>query len=185
MKRIEAYKEILEVVTKHEAIVVSSGPISSVKKQLENLIAIEDISSLFGIEITDRYAEPDNIGLLGFARMLRMGESMGREISWSDDGSQPDNELLYVLSFPSGAYTFSKDYPTESFNAFFEELASFGAKYRDTSNHNLYFTHETAGKVHAAFDEIFRRHRDGVGDELKRRKISDLQKQLAELEGEQ
>jgi len=67
------------------------------------------------------------------------GEKYGRHISWSDDGKQPEDELLLVISFPTGAYIFGDDYPTEFFKEFFQELKTYNPKYTDTTNKTLYF----------------------------------------------
>ena len=51
-----------------------------------------------------------------------------RSISWSDDGRQPKNETLLYISYPTGAYIFGGDYPTEFFQKFFLELKTYNPK---------------------------------------------------------
>jgi len=107
-----------------------------------------------------------------------------RKVSWLDEGEQPENEWLYCISFPCGAYIFGDSYPEKTFNAFFNELKSFGAKYCDTANHSLYFTEENSKKVYDAFWGIFNKYKAMVADEMKEQRKKELEAELAKLNKE-
>ena len=105
-----------------------------------------------------------------------------RTISCPDNGKQPEDEWLYCIRFTSGAYVFSGQYPTETFNAFFQELKDFGTKYCDTVNHCLYFSPENAKEVYDNFWPIFNKYKGMVGEELKQRRKKELKEELAKLQ---
>lgn len=111
----------------------------------------------------------------------------GRGIAWSDDGRQPDNEWLYHISFPCGAYTLnggrlSRDYPVKTFKEFFNKLKEFGPKYSDSNNKHLYFDSSTAKKAHDALPELLKEWAGKVKAELDEIKLEELKRQVAELE---
>lgn len=107
-----------------------------------------------------------------------------RTISWSDDDNQPKNEMMYVLRYPSGAYTFHSDYPVETFNAFFNELKSFGPKYSDTMNHALYFELDKAAAIHEQLPGITKKYRDQVKVELAQKQLKEAQALVERLNRE-
>lgn len=119
------------------------------------------------------YQDWVNVGLYG--------EETSRTISWSDDGKQPENEWLYAVRFCTGAYIFGDSYPTETFNAFFAELKGFEPKYCDTMNHALYFTSENAHKVHEQILPLFQKYKALVVDENNRKRVKELEVELAKL----
>lgn len=108
-------------------------------------------------------------------------QNTNKTISWSDDGRQPENEWLMVVSFPCGAYTFHSEYPTETFNQFFVELKSYQPKYCDSANKTLYFSEENSKLIWDAFPEIFKRYTDMVDEELKRKRKARLEAELKKL----
>src|SRR3990167_2894721 len=149
-KEEQAYKEILDVLKKYREICVYDV------NEMESLAK----KHLFGIELKEKYGfnvEPRNIKSLDFNRFSDYmslglwGEKYNRKISWSDDGKQPENELLLELSFSTGAWIFGNcsgnDYPTEFFKEFFQELKTYNPKYTDTTNKNLYFSMANAGNI--------------------------------------
>ena len=151
---------------------------------LKTLIQQEEISAEFGVEIPSYHGYgSDWYKLSDFQAIGLYGEDRNRTISWSDDDSQPENEWLYVICFPTGAYIFGKEYPTKTFNNFFNELKHFEPKYIDSMNHVLYFTSEKSASVHAAFPEIFRRYKALVDVELKGKRVKALQDELERLQG--
>jgi hypothetical protein len=180
MDRTAIYKEILELMNSHADILVGDHQLD-IRDKLVNRIAVQKIINEFGIDLPKdstagycKISEHEAIGLYG--------EKYNRTISWSDDGIQPEDERLYVISFPTGAYIFGRDYPTKTFNGFFNELKSYGPKYLDTTNHNLYFTHDKAKEVHENFKEIYKKYNLLVDEELKEQKIESLKKELEKLE---
>lgn len=108
-------------------------------------------------------------------------EGKGYSISWSDDGRQPLNEMLLVLSFPTGAYIFDGDYPKPVFKDFFDELKTYNPKYSDSHNSSLYFELENGAKVFNDFWDIFNKHKQKVDDWKKKERIKGLQKELEVL----
>lgn len=177
MTKLEAYKKILETINDCSAQVkLSDIGIHN----LESLIKTEELQEEFGITNVEHYSHTwfkcgyySAIGLFG--------DEHKRTISWSDDGRQPDDEWLYQISFPTGAYIFGEDYCTETFNEFFAELKTYNPKYLDSANHNLYFTSETAAKVHAELPELFKKYRGLVQNELNAKRILKLQEELKAL----
>lgn len=105
----------------------------------------------------------------------------GYSISWSDDGRQPLNETLLVLSFPTGAYIFDKDYPKPVFKEFFDELRTYNPKYSDSHNSSLYFELKKGAKVFNDFWDIFNKHKKKVDDWKREEKVKRLQKELEDL----
>lgn len=128
--------------------------------------------------------------LLGYgckADVRLYSEEQNHQISWSDDGCQPENEWLCVISFSSGAYTlgdyFGGKYPKETFGKMFEELKSFGTKYCDTNNSALYYTTANAYVVCEAFPAIFKKYKDMCQQEYERNRVKELEAELAKLKG--
>jgi hypothetical protein len=193
-ERIHAYTEILEVIKKHEKTL---NPQYNTRvpdpDDLSTVIRMLNVSKKFGIPISeDSPSEWMNVispdGKRYRYDFMNLGFFHGvSPISWSDDGRQPDNEWLFRICFPTGAYIFgdgdyfNKEYPVETFNAFFEELKSYGPKYCATANNSLYFSSDNAKRVYEDFDEIFNRHKAGVVNEMKKQKKLQLEQELERL----
>ena len=111
-----------------------------------------------------------------------MGEKYRRTISWSADGRQPDDEIMLVLSFPTGAYIFGDSYPTEIFTRMWEEIKSYGYKYVDDMNHNVYFSLDVAAPIANGFRDILNKYYKIFKDEANIRRAEELRKELAKLE---
>ena len=180
MEKIEAYKEILNVLKKHDELLSDDYQID-IKDRITNRIRLQEISAEFGIELKSD-CNPSWCKVSEYAGIGIYGEDHNRTISWLDDGEQPDNERLYAIRFPTGAYIFGDSYPTKTFKMFFDELKSYQPKYTDTHNSCLYFTDETAKHVHKDFSSIISKHRKLVGDELKAKKITSLKEELEKLQ---
>jgi len=101
-----------------------------------------------------------------------------RSISYPDSGKQLIGRFLKI-SFPSGAYIFGDDYPTELFNDFFDELKGLDPDCVDSHNNSLYFELEKAGNAFNSFEAIYRKYKElNKVDVLHR----NLKKAQAELE---
>jgi hypothetical protein len=111
-----------------------------------------------------------------------MGEKYRRTISWSADGRQPEDEIMLVLSFPTGAYIFGDSYPTELFARLWEEIKSYGYKYVDDMNHNVYFSLDTAAPIANGFRDVLNRYYKIFKEEANIRRAEELKKELARLE---
>lgn len=182
--KIEAYKEILKVVKKHSEIFEED-------RFIEQASNIESV--ILSLEISDRFGIPlQYLGQLGnsysvknaYDEWTRIALHGKDSISYSDDGRQPDNEWLFRICFTTGAYTFGQSYPTQTFNAFWQELKGYLPKYIDTANHCMYFTEHTAKFVYDDFWGIFKKYEALVGEELKEKRKLELEAELAKLKGE-
>ena len=107
----------------------------------------------------------------------------GRSISWSEGNKQPVDEWIYEVGFGTGAYIFGEDYDlqTQIFQDFFEELRIHKPDYEDLHNHNLYWKVENAKEIMGKFREILNKYMDRNKDELKGRKIAQLEEKLKAL----
>ena len=185
--KIKAYKEILKVVKKHSDVIEEDNVLNTCR--LENIIENLSVSERFGIplrSVSDNYKGWLYVsGPYGWKDWMVIGlygEESQRTISWSDCGKQPKNEWLFSISFSTGAYIFGDSYPQQTFQAFFNELKSFGPKYCDSHNYSLYFSEENAKAVYDAFEGIFDKYKGMVDEELKERRKEKLKAELAKLE---
>jgi hypothetical protein len=64
----------------------------------------------------------------------------------------------------------------------FSELKGFNPKYSDTTNHNLYFTKDTAKFVHESFDALLNKYKAIASDEIKEKRRIKLQEELDKLD---
>ena len=182
---IKAHKELLKVVEKYDKEFEGSSTAPSIRSigmEVERLEKEEE----FGIPLSRAgggYFRVEGV-YDDWSRVLYFSEDSGRSISWSDDDRQPENEWLYVISFPTGPYIFGEEYPEGTFLAFFEELKQFEPKYCDTANKSLYFTPDKAKAVHEDFWHIFNKYKDEVKKELKQKRREHLLKELEKLKEE-
>lgn len=180
----KTYTEILDQLNKFKDFIVFDY------KDLEHKAKCH----LFGIELNEKYGlelKPEDIRSLDYNNFGEYrsigwyGEKYRRTISWSDDGKQPEDELLLVLGFPSGAYIFGNhsddDYPTDFFKEFLQELKTYNPKYTDTTNKNLYFSMDNAGKIFNEFPAILKKYYEKNKEDAKARKVIKLKEQLAKL----
>ena len=182
MNKIDAYKEILGVINKHKELLKDDYHIDIADK-IADRISLQEISKEFSINMKADF-NPNWCKLSKYESIGMFGEDHRRTISWPDDGAQPENERLYMISFPTGAYIFGDSYPENTFRSFFDELKGYGAKYIDTTNSNLYFASEKASCVHDDFKAIFDKYRKLVGDEVKEKRIESLEEELTKLKKE-
>lgn len=174
---IAAYEEILNLMKSN--IDIFDGDIN-IKSKLESRISAMRLSDDFDIEVSPNqlWGSHDYVNLSEYISIGLFGKSLNRTISWSDDRTQPDNEWLYSIRFPTGAYIFGDSYPTDAFNKLFEELKSYNPKYTDSRNRTLYYTKETAKAVHEIFDTLYAKYRDISIEESKQNQIADLENQI-------
>ena len=115
--------------------------------------------------------------------IVSMGKKHNRTISWSVDGRQPEDEIMLVISFPTGAYIFGDSYPKELFERMWTEIKSYGFKYADDMNNNVYFSLDTAAPIANAFRNILNKYYKIYKDEANLRKVNELRRELEKLEG--
>lgn len=146
----------------------------------------------FGIPLQDHYMGTTCIfapynGIPDQSKVMQMGKEFHRTISYLDFGyEQPqEGEWVYSFSFPSGAYTYHDDYPVETFNAMFNELVQeLEPTYLDTVNKTLYFSAAKASRAFQESGKIYKKYVDKVQDELKQKRINQMQEQIKQLQGE-
>lgn len=178
----KAYKEILKVLNKYESEIVFD--IDDLERKAEH--------HLFGVELVEKYGfnlDPKKIDSTDWQRLrenvyIGFFDGVDRRISWPDDGRQPQNETLLYINYPTGAYIFGSDYPTEFFQKFFLELKSYNPKYIDSANKSLYFDLDNAGKIFNDYDSIIQRYYEENKEDLKRRKIKQMKDELDRLEAQ-
>ena len=182
-KTEEAYKKILKLLKEHENIIVFDV----------NDLEMKAKHHLFGVELKEKYGfhlDPRKITSLGWQKLREniyigwWGDRYRRTISWSDDGIQPEDELLLCISFPTGAYIFGGDYPTEFFQKFFLELKTFKPKYIDSSNKSLYFSMDNAGDIFNEYETILKKYYEENKKDIQRRKLQKMKDELAKFEAE-
>lgn len=175
----KAYNEILKAMKKHKDICAFDIERFEIKAKLH----------LYGLELKETYGldiNPKDVNSFTFnsfheyIKIYKVGES--NKISWSDDGRQPDNELLVDICFPTGAYIFGEDYPTDLFQKFFLELKAYNPKYSDTANKSLYFSMDNAKDVFNNFPTILKKYYEINKEDSKQRKILKMKADLAKLE---
>lgn len=188
-ERIKFYEQALELVKNAPDSFKTNDHILLQEDSIEGALSVLRLSEEFQIPLftsssshwatVEGYHEGQYMNVGFFPK----GEE---RIAWSDDGRQPEDEHLLVVRFPTGAYIFgdyfNNDYPTDAFNAFFDELKSYGPKYADTVNHCLYFTADVAKDVYWNFKTMMDKHRGAAVEENKRRKREKLEAELRKLE---
>lgn len=192
MNKIAAYKDLLKVVKKHaehfdnDSITLTTGTVKGIVEALEVSerfgIPLNGLQSGTWLRVKNVYDDWTALGLFG--------EKHGRTIAWSDNGKQPKDEWLYEIGFPCGAYTFggdglwSRNYSKKTFDAFFEELISYGPAFCDTANHCVYFREDVSKAVYDNFWTIFNKYKALVADDIKEQRKAELEAELAKLSGE-
>lgn len=152
---------------------------------------------IYGIELKEKYGlniEPKQVSSLDHNKFGKwkticwFGEKYRRTISWSVDGKQPEDELLFTFSFPTGAYIFGdggmfdKDYPTAFFQKFWLELKTYKPDYIDEANHCLYWKLENAKEMFNSFDDVLKKYYELNREDVKQRRIEKMKADLAKLE---
>lgn len=183
-KAKQVYDKIFKLIDKNKDII--DDKVFDVKYKAEQhlfKLKLED----FGIDVPiNRFSYKDYVSL-DYSSIVSIGywgEKYNRTISFSDDGSQPEDELLYKLGFSTGAYILGSEYYPTLFNKMFEELKQFGHKYIDTANHSLYFPMNKAAEIHEAFPEILKKYRSEYQPYANKLKAEKLRKELEDLENE-
>lgn len=177
---VEVYKEIFKLLKKHEDKVVFD--IERLEEQSKfHLYGIE-LKEKYGLDLDPKSITNINWNKLGdYISICHYGKKYNRKISWSDDGSQPEDELLLNISFPTGGYIFGQDYPREFFQKFFNELKTYNPKYSDTTNKCLYFSMDNAGKIFNKFPSILKKYYEENKIDYKKRQIKKKKEELNKL----
>lgn len=178
----KAYNEILKAMKKHKDICVFD--IETLERQSNIHLYGLELKEKYGLDIDPKQVKSTSFNEFhGYCRLYKVGKDFNNSISWSDDGRQPDNELLLNIAFPTGAYIFGEDYPKVLFQKFFLELKSYNPKYTDSHNHCLYFSMDNAKDVFNNFVAIYKKYCEINKEDFKQRKIERMKADLAKLEG--
>lgn len=179
-KTKKAYAEIFKAINKHKDIIVFDI----------DRLKLESNNHLFGLELKNKHGlniKPEKIStepwqeLKSDVYLELFSDENSRTISWSDNGEQPKNEWLVIFKYSTGAYIFGRDYPTDYFQKFWDELISYNPRYVDTHNCGLYFSLDNASKVFNEYDSILKRYYENNKLDRKQREIKRIEKQLKEL----
>lgn len=177
-QKIDRHEALLETLEEYSDILDGNSDVD-VRRELRNTIGFLEVSQEFGIDFGKVFGYHHmNFEVNQHTRFMK-----GAHISWSDDGRQPsEDEYLYVISFPTGAYIFGQHYPTQLFQEFFHELRSYKPKYLDSANKTLYFDSSNAKEIHRDFPKILKKYQDRVKDDYKRIRKEQLEEELRQLE---
>lgn len=177
----KAYNEIFKVLKKHKDICVFDIGSLEIKSKF-HLLRLE-LKETYGLDIDPKSINNfDWIDCGEHRKIGWFGDKYNRNISWSDDGRQPIDEQLVCFKFPTGAYIFGSDYPTDFFQKFFLELKGFNPDYSDSNNHSLYFSIGRAKEVFNSFDSILKKYYEINREDVKQRTIAKMKADLAKLE---
>lgn len=162
--------------------------VREIKYSATNNLTLLDLGEKLGTTLPD-YHSGHYIRLTDEISLSLWWDGCGKEISWSDTGEQPTDGWYLVFSFPVGAYMFHSGYPKKSFDGFFEELKSYGARYSDTVNSNLYFTLDSnvqsARNVFRNYKTIYKKWRDAAQKEVLEDQIREAEESLRKLKEKQ
>jgi len=144
---------------------------------------------LFGLELKEVYGLEIDENKIFNTKYQQLKENVhlifidnkAYTISWEDNGKKPIEEILIKFSYPTGAYIFSRDYPTDLFKKFFLELKSFKPDYCDTVNHSLYFKLKNAKEVFNNYNSILKKYRELNKKDFNKREIIRLKEELDRL----
>lgn len=177
----KAYTEILKVVNKYKDECVFD--IDKLERESKlHLLGLE-LKEKHGLDLNPKEIRSfDWIEFGEYKKISWYGEKYNRKISWSVDGRQPEDEMLLVLKFPTGAYIFGQDYPTVFFQQFWLELKSYNPDYTDESNHCLYWKIGNSKEVFNSFNGVLSKYYELNKEDIKQRRIEDMKKQIADLE---
>lgn len=182
----KAYDEVLTVLHKHRELCLYDIA------ELERKAKVH----LFGLKLKEKYGlniDPKRVDSLdyqsfGEKKIGLFGEKYRRTISWSVDGRQPEDEYLFTVSFPTGAFifgdgdTFNKDYPTDFFQKFWLELKSYKPDYIDEANHCLYWKLDNAKDAFNNYEAVLKKYHDLNKNDIKQRRIAKMKADLEQLE---
>lgn len=179
------YSEILKTLNKYKEICIFDIEELERKSKLH----------IYGVQLKEEFGLNINLNHINsleynqfedYKTISWYGNKYNRRISWSVNGKQPKNELLFTLGFSTGAYIFgdymNHDYPTEFFQKFWLELKTYKPDYIDEANKYLYWKIENAKEAFNSFDEILNKYHALNIEDIKLRKIKKLKEDLAKLE---
>lgn len=179
-KTKKAYDEVLEVLRKNKKICNFDVKYLERKAKI-HLFALK-LKEVYRLNITPKEVNCLEYIHFGDKSIGLYGEKYRRTISWSADGKQPTDEYLFVLNISRGAYIFGNDYPEDFFQKFWLELKSYKPDYIDEVNNRLYWKLENAKDAFNNYDSILEKYYKLNKEDIKRRRIKKMKKELEKLE---
>jgi len=182
----KAYDEILKVLHKNRELCIFD--VSDLERKAKIHLFGLKLKEIYGLDIDPKRVDSLDYQSFGEKKIGLFGEKYMRTISWSVDGRQPEDEYLFTVSFPTGAYifgdggTFNKDYPAEFFQKFWLELKSYKPDYIDEANHCLYWKLENAKEAFNNYESVLKKYHDLNREDIKQRRIEKMKKELEQLE---
>jgi hypothetical protein len=176
----KAYKEIFKVLNKYKDVIDIDIKTLEEKSKL-HLFGLE-LKEVYGLNINEKRISSTQYQELKDNVYLTYIDSETRTISWEDNGKKPKGETLIKFSYPTGAYIFGGDYPTDFFQKFFLELKSFNPDYCDSANKSLYFKLENAKEIFNSYDSIIKKYYELNKEDIKQRQILKMKADLEKLE---
>jgi hypothetical protein len=185
----EMVEKALNVCKKNAQLFKDLGinEFNTVYKATSNVLYAIKLQEDYGIkDITVsmvKNAEPNvYVNINEHAYIASMGKKYSRTISWSVDGSQPEDEVMFVLHFPTKAYIFGDSYPKELFKDMWNEIKTYNFKYVDDVNSNIYFSLENSAPIANEFQNILQKYYKRFKDEANMRRAVELRRELEKLE---
>ena len=176
----KAYDEILKVLHKNREICVFD--VNDLERKAKIHLFGLELKEVYGLNIDPKQVNSIDYQSFGEKKIGLFGEKYRRTISWSVDGRQPEDEYLFTVSFPTGAYIFGEDYATDFFQKFWLELKEFKPDYIDEVNHCLYWKLENAKDAFNNYDATLKKYYELNKEDVKRRRIEKMKKELEQLE---
>lgn len=184
----EMVEKALNVCEKNAQLFKDIGVVefNKVYKATNNVLYAIKLQEDYGIKNINvdmvKNAEPDVYVMIGeYAYIASMGKKYSRTVSWSADGRQPEDEIMFVLQFPTGAYIFGDSYPKELFKDMWDEIKTYDFKYVDDVNSNIYFSLENAAPIANEFQNILQKYYKRFRDEANIRRAAELRRELEKL----
>lgn len=177
----KAYDEIFKYLNKHKGIIALD--VDDLQRKSDIHLFGLDLKETHGLDIdVKRVGSLDWVKFGDYKMVSWFGPKYNRSISWSVDGRQPKDELLFFVSFSTGAYIFGGDYPVEFFQKFWLELKSFNPDYIDEANHSIYWKIENAKIPFNEFDSVLKKYNELNREDIKKRRIEEMRLELERLE---
>lgn len=175
----QAFDSVIKAMSQHKGLFESE--ISRLESNKTKHLFAAEVAEKSGIVFPAyKVHYNDCVHLNDYMVINYFGPNRG-QISWPDNGEQPNGEYLLKLYFPTGAYIFGDDYPKELFKQFFNELKSYSPDYLDSNNSSLYFKLENAKKIFDNFYAILQKYHKINKKDAKERQIAKLRAELESL----
>lgn len=176
----KAYDEILKVLHNNREICVFD--VNDLERKAKIHLFGLELKEVYGLNIDPKQVNSIDYQSFGEKKIGLFGEKYRRIVSWSVDGRQPEDEYLFTVSFPTGAYIFGEDYATDFFQKFWLELKEFKPDYIDEVNHCLYWKLENAKDAFNNYDSTLKKYHELNKEDVKKRRIEKMKKELEQLE---